>query len=149
MGKRGPPPGHHLSEGTISRTGYHRIRRGGRYVMAHRWIWEQHHGRPIPDGHDIHHANGDRLDNRIENLQCVSKVAHKRIHSGCELRSDGWWKPCSVCGEFKPVTAAHWYFQGDWPLYGRCRPCHIRKVVEAKRRRVHRLREVDAPSQGA
>jgi hypothetical protein len=37
-----------------------------------------------------------------------------------------------VCGVFKPVTDEYWYFAAGYPAYGRCRPCHIRKVVRAK-----------------
>ncbi len=140
MGKRGPKPKHNLGEGSITRAGYHRIQRCGRLVMAHRWDWEQQNG-AIPAGYDIHHINGNRLDNRLENLQLVSKLEHKRIHSGCEKRDGVWWKPCSQCKEFKPVTKEHWYFKGAWPLYGRCRPCHIRIVVESKRLRRLRQKE--------
>jgi hypothetical protein len=112
--------------------------------MAHRWAWEQAHG-PIPDDHDIHHIDGDPLNNDLANLQLVDKVTHKRIHSGCELRDGEWWKPCGQCGEFKRVGPDDWYISKEgWPLYGRCRPCHIRVVVESKRaRRLRKLRAVD------
>ena len=140
MGKRGPRPKHDLGEGSISRSGYHRIYRGGVLVMAHRWAWEQANG-PIPADHDIHHADGDRLNNDLGNLACVTKTEHKRIHGGCVKRDDGsWLKPCSVCGGLKPVGTADWYISKEgWPLYGRCRPCHIKIVVASKRLR--RLRE--------
>ena len=145
MARRGPKPRHHLGEGVITRKGYHRIRRNGRQVMAHRWIWEQHHGKPVPDGSQIHHRNGDKLDNRIENLECVGAVRHKRLHSGCRWDGEQWHKPCGKCGEFKPVTTDHWYISREgWPQYGRCRPCHIRIVVEAKRlRKMRKARGVD------
>ena len=135
MGKRGPKPKHHLGEGSITKAGYHRIQRDGRLVMAHRWIWEQANG-PVPAGHAIHHVNEDRLDNRIGNLQCLTHTDHKRIHSGCDLRDGVWWKPCSHCLEKKPVGRADWYLgPKGWPLYGRCRPCHIQAVVRSKRSR--------------
>jgi hypothetical protein len=41
-----------------------------------------------------------------------------------------------MCGELKPIDAEHWYLtKQGWPLYGRCRPCHIRRVVADKQRR--------------
>jgi hypothetical protein len=118
--------------------GYRRGTHGGRLRMEHDVVWEQHHG-PIPAGHQIHHVNGDKADNDIGNLRLVNATEHKRIHSGCEVRDGVWWKPCGICGEYKPITLEHWYISPEgWPLYGRCRPCHIRKVVES--RRLRRLR---------
>ena len=38
----------------------------------HRWVWTQHHGE-IPKGMEIDHINGKRDDNRIENLQMLTK----------------------------------------------------------------------------
>lgn len=134
MGKRGPKPkrpdGLH-----VTAKGYLRGNFNGRLRLAHVVIWEKAHG-PVPPGHLVHHKNEDKQDNRLRNLQAVTFTYHKRIHSGCELRGGAWWKPCSVCGEMKPITTEHWYISREgWPLYGRCRPCHIRIVVEAKRRR--------------
>lgn len=104
--------------------------------MEHVYVWEREHGRAVPWGYDIHHRNGDKLDNDPGNLQLVTKLEHKRIHSGCELRGDVWWKPCSICRQLKPVDSEHWYFSLEgWPLYGRCRPCHIERVVRDKRLR--------------
>lgn len=34
----------------------------------------------VPKGYDIHHINGDHHDNRIENLEVLSKAEHGRIH---------------------------------------------------------------------
>ena len=31
--------------------------------------------------YDIHHINGDRRDNRIENLECILKAEHTRQHN--------------------------------------------------------------------
>jgi hypothetical protein len=118
----------------VTRKGYVRSNASGRF--QHVEVWEQQHGRPVPDGHDVHHINGTKTDNSPDNLRAVTKLEHKRIHPGCELRDGWWWKPCTLCGEFKPVTAEHWYISGEgWPLYGRCRPCHIARVVSDKRLR--------------
>jgi hypothetical protein len=54
---------------------------GGRYrhQFEHRRVWEQAHG-PIPAGHVIHHVNGDKLDNRIENLSLMRREQHTHDH---------------------------------------------------------------------
>jgi hypothetical protein len=129
--------------GNVTAKGYRRIKVGGRQVMEHVYVWERHNGRPVPDGHDIHHRDGDKLNNDLANLQLVTKLEHKRIHSGCELRDGEWWKPCGICRRLFPITEEHFYLSPEgWPLYGRCRKCHIAKVVNDKR--VRKLRRAQA-----
>lgn len=53
-------------------------RRG--YVREHILVWEQANGRPLPEGWHVHHRNGIRDDNRPENLEAMTHVAHRRLH---------------------------------------------------------------------
>ncbi len=48
-------------------------------VYEHRWIWEQAN-EPIPKGWIIHHKNGNKQDNRLENLECMSEKKHLQHH---------------------------------------------------------------------
>lgn len=55
---------------------------GGHYkasISLHRAIWTVHRG-PIPPGFHIHHVNGDKSDNRLENLECLSHGEHSSRH---------------------------------------------------------------------
>lgn len=61
--------------GSITATGYRRLSLDKRWYLAHRLIWRMVVGE-WPD--QIDHINGDRLDNRIENLRSVSRMENMR-----------------------------------------------------------------------
>lgn len=70
--------------GRIRHQGYIRIRNPDpkarpRYIGEHVLVWEAAHG-PIPPNWDVHHLNGVKDDNRIENLFAMSKSQHHSNH---------------------------------------------------------------------
>lgn len=86
--------------GTVSKRGYIQVRRGVQKFMAHRIIWGIHYG-SWPDS-GIDHINGDRLDNRIENMRdetqfanCKNSAKYPRrepwIATGVTRRASGRW----------------------------------------------------------
>jgi HNH endonuclease len=48
----------------------------GKAVRAHRMIAEQTLGRSLEPGEVVHHINGDRSDNRPENLRVLPSQGH-------------------------------------------------------------------------
>ena len=66
----GPDPIIRASKsGYLDPWGYLRTREGGRDVMMHRLILEQYLGRRLERHETVHHINGDKVDNRLENLE--------------------------------------------------------------------------------
>lgn len=63
----------------VNRYGYVEIRRPGHFgkglagknvwFLEHRYVMELYLGRALYEGENVHHVNGDKTDNRLENLE--------------------------------------------------------------------------------
>ena len=51
------------------------------YVIEHLLVWEKFHKKSLPRGWIIHHVNGIKDDNRIENLEAMPDKKHRRLVS--------------------------------------------------------------------
>lgn len=89
--------------------GYIHIWNKGRFtsvsISAHRLIWTRVHG-PIPDRLEINHINGIKSDNRIANLELVTK-SENAIHAyAIGLQSSSGNKNGRAIGKARALAAA-------------------------------------------
>lgn len=84
-----------------------RIDKRGRTIFLHRELMEHKLGRKLKKYEQVHHKNGVRDDNRLENLQVISKTAHATLHRAFreqkrvkdKRKRKYAIRKCPVCGE--------------------------------------------------
>jgi hypothetical protein len=101
-----------LVQGTtyVNRAGYRVVKVGIRqYKLEHRLVVEAAIQRQLTPDEEIHHLNGDKLDNRRENLLLVSPSEHQGYHADHIQRMRRRVKvTCEWCGtdfERRPKVA--------------------------------------------
>ena len=66
---------HKVKNGTrrlLKDTGYMQIKITGGFIYEHRHVMQEHIGRMLESHETVHHLNGNRADNRLENLELWS-----------------------------------------------------------------------------
>jgi len=96
------------------------------FILEHRWIMSEFLGRPLLKDEDVHHINGDKRDNRIENLELMSKSEHAiltNLGNQNSRKHNGNNTICSLCGSDKTYIKkdgiSQWYInkEGNYICY--------------------------------
>ena len=93
MFRKGATPHNAFPEGKVfvQSNGYEYIKKNGTVSRIDHLVWEKEKG-PIPKGYAIIHLDGDRLNNRIDNLVLldkkeIGKMSHNKLDYDAETNS--------------------------------------------------------------
>lgn len=101
--------------------------KSGKYIAEYRLIMESHLGRKLTPNEVVHHVDGDKTNNDINNLQIMTRVEHQRIHRIKPLIMIN----CANCGKEFGIT-------GKQQKQGRkycCHKCAIENIVQEKKQK--------------
>lgn len=58
-----------------------------------RWLMQEALGRPLRADEEVHHLDGDKTNNSLDNLVVLTEAEHKAIHAAEKV-----WVNCGNCG---------------------------------------------------
>lgn len=111
------------------------------YVYEHILVMEKHIGRYLTDIEEVHHINGNKGDNRIENLfLCSNHGVHMKLEAGWKLIDGKWFKTCLNCKRELEVNLNNFYQRKTGKFIGKfisfCKDCCAYKKKKERKERL-------------
>ena len=105
------------------KSGYYRVSTNYSITM-HRYVWEYYNGK-IPDNCEIHHIDGNRGNNSIDNLQLMTVKEHKEYHSAHLSDEQREWRRNNINTNARPKAI-------EWHKSEEGREWHIKHITNQR-----------------
>jgi hypothetical protein len=122
--------------GWVGSHGYRVVSVNRVQTLEHRRLMEEHLGRQLETNEHVHHIDGDKHNNSIDNLELLSPREHKLLH--CQNFRSETHKQCAKCRETKPRTEFHperTARPGHDPHRSHCKVCANLNTAERRARK--------------
>lgn len=110
------------------------------YLWEHVWVMSRMIAAPVPEGMQVHHMDGDKLNNSPSNLMLCDQAQHSRMHmymASFAACGNPDWRICRFCGKYRPTHEMVPHSNG-W--------CHRECRSESWHSRKHRYKLTRLPS---
>lgn len=111
-------------DGSLRPDGYKIITESGNRIMEHRSLMEKALGRKLTNVEVIHHKDGNRLNNSIENLEVLTNAVHVTMHLKKRVPENSeTHRHCPACNLLLPRSDFYKSKYSSDGLRGYCKSC--------------------------